>query len=62
LERNHLTTYAKWCELFGFKYHCIATTKKPFPDEWLKEVQEKTKWLEKKLNTSLYIAHYLNLP
>ena len=35
------TTYAKWCELFGFKYHCIQSTKKKFPDNWLKEIREK---------------------
>ena len=35
------TTYAKWCDLFGFKYHCIASTKKKFPDKWLKEIKEK---------------------
>ena len=29
------TTYAKWCELKGFDYHCIASTKKLFPKEWL---------------------------
>ena len=29
------TTYAKWCELKGFEYHCIHTTKKLFPKEWL---------------------------
>ena len=37
------TTYGKWCELFGFKYHCIATTKKSFPEEWLKEIQNAKK-------------------
>jgi len=35
------TTYAKWCELFGFKYHCIQTTKETFPKEWLKEIKGK---------------------
>ena len=35
------TTYAKWCELFGFKYHCIQSTKKKFPDNWLLEIREK---------------------
>ena len=29
------TTYAKWCELKGFEYHCIQTTKKLFPMEWI---------------------------
>jgi hypothetical protein len=32
------TTYAKWCELKGFKYHCINSTKKFLPDEWVKEI------------------------
>ena len=35
------TTYGKWCDLFGFKYHCIQSTKKNFPDNWLKEIKEK---------------------
>ena len=35
------TTYGKWCDLFGFKYHCIHSTKKNFPDNWLKEIKEK---------------------
>ena len=35
------TTYAKWCELFGFKYHCVQSTKIPFPKDWLSEVKEK---------------------
>ena len=35
------TTYAKWCELFGFKYHCVQSTKLPFPKDWLSEVKEK---------------------
>ena len=39
--KKSLTTYGKWCELFGFKYHCIQSTKKPFPDEWLKEIKAK---------------------
>ena len=33
------TTYGKWCNLFNFKYHCIQSTKKPFPDEWLTEIK-----------------------
>ena len=33
------TTYAKWCELKGFKYHCIASTGKLLPDEWVKELK-----------------------
>jgi len=32
------TTYGKWCELKGFKYHCIASTKKFLPEEWVKEI------------------------
>ena len=35
------TTYGKWCELFGFKYHCIQSTKETFPKEWLKEIKDK---------------------
>ena len=34
------TTYGKWCEMFGFKYHCVQSTKKEIPDEWLKEIKE----------------------
>ena len=29
------TTYAKWCELKGFEYHCIQSTKQLFPMEWI---------------------------
>jgi len=32
------TTYAKWCELKGFKYHCIKSTGKFLPDEWVNEI------------------------
>ena len=35
------TTYGKWCDLFNFKYHCIASTKIPFPQEWLTEIRKK---------------------
>jgi len=35
------TTYAKWCEMFGFKYHCVQSTKKEIPEDWLKEIKEK---------------------
>ena len=35
------TTYGKWCELFGFKYHCIQSTKITFPQEWLNEIKGK---------------------
>lgn len=34
------TTYAKWCELNNFPYHCIQSTKQTFPSEWLKEIKE----------------------
>jgi len=34
------TTYAKWCELNDFPYHCIYSTKEVFPTEWLKEIQQ----------------------
>ena len=37
--KKSLTTYGKWCELNNFKYHCVQSTKKPFPDEWLKEIK-----------------------
>lgn len=32
------TTYAKWCELKGFKFHCIQSTGKFLPDEWVTEI------------------------
>ncbi len=32
------TTYAKWCELKGFRFHCIASTGKFLPEEWIKEI------------------------
>ena len=32
--------------LASFKYHCIQSTKKNFPDNWLKEIKEKQKQLE----------------
>ena len=35
------TTYGKWCDLFNFKYHCVASTKLPFPKEWLTEIRKK---------------------
>ena len=35
------TTYGKWCDLFGFKYHCIQSTKQNFPRNWLKEIRSK---------------------
>lgn len=37
------TTYAKWCELKGFKYHCIASTGKFLPDKWIKEIKKNQK-------------------
>lgn len=33
------TTYGKWCEMFGFPYHCIYSTKVPLPKEWLNEIK-----------------------
>jgi len=39
------TTYAKWCELKGFKYHCVYTTGKLLPDNWVKEVLNQQKML-----------------
>jgi len=35
------TTYGRWCELFKFKFHCIQSTKTPFPEEWLNEIKAK---------------------
>ena len=37
------TTYAKWCELKGFKYHCIASTGKFLPEAWIKEIKKNQK-------------------
>ena len=39
------TTYAKWCELKGFKYHCVYSTGKLLPDDWVKEVLNQQKKL-----------------
>ena len=39
------TTYAKWCELKGFKYHCVYSTGKMLPDEWVKELHQQQKKL-----------------
>ena len=39
--KKSLTTYGKWCDLFKFKYHCIQSTKQPFPEEWLNEIKAK---------------------
>ena len=39
------TTYAKWCELKGFKYHCVYTTGKLLPDDWVIEVLNQQKKL-----------------
>jgi hypothetical protein len=39
--KKSLTTYGKWCELFKFKFHCIQSTKIPFPQEWLNEIKAK---------------------
>ena len=35
------TTYGRWCEMFGFKYHCVQSTKKEVPENWLQEIKEK---------------------
>jgi len=37
--KKSLTTYGKWCELNNFKYHCVQSTKTPFPKEWLEEIK-----------------------
>ena len=39
------TTYAKWCELKGFKYHCVYSTGKMLPDKWVKELHQQQKKL-----------------
>ena len=39
--KKSLTTYARWCELNDFPYHCIYSTQQTFPLEWLKEIKEK---------------------
>ena len=39
------TTYAKWCELKGFKYHCVYSTGKLLPDNWVKELHQQQKSL-----------------
>lgn len=33
------TTYGKWCEMFGFPFHCVFSSKQTFPSEWLKEIK-----------------------
>lgn len=38
--KKSTTTYAKWCELKGFKYHCIATTGKLLPAQWITEIKQ----------------------
>ena len=35
LRKHSNKTYADWCDKHGFTYHCIQTTKKLFPKEWL---------------------------
>ena len=35
------TTYAKWCELNDFPYHCVHSTKQIFPTNWIKEIKDK---------------------
>ena len=37
--KKSLTTYGKWCDLNNFKYHCVQSTKIPFPKEWLEEIK-----------------------
>ena len=37
------TTYAKWCTMFGFPFHCIASTKETFPKKWLDEIKQQQK-------------------
>jgi hypothetical protein len=37
------TTYGKWCTMFGFPFHCIASTKETFPKKWLEEIKSKQK-------------------
>ena len=37
------TTYAKWCTMFGFPFHCIASTKETFPKKCLQEIKDKQK-------------------
>lgn len=34
------TTYAKWCELNDFPYHCVYSTKQIFPTDWINEIKE----------------------
>ena len=41
IRKGSNTTYGMWCDLFGFKYHCVQSTKKYLPDNWLKEIKEK---------------------
>ena len=42
------TTYAKWCTMFGFPFHCIQSTKQNFPSKWLEEIKNHQKDLQKK--------------
>lgn len=44
------TTYAKWCEMFGFPYHCIQSTKETFPKLWLQEITQKQQALKQSVN------------
>ena len=39
------TTYGKWCDLKGFKYHCVYSTGKLLADDWVKEVLQQQKKL-----------------
>jgi len=45
------TTYGHWCDLFGFKFHCIQSTKETFPTDWLKEIKDLQKWDKKQLTS-----------
>ena len=44
------TTYAKWCTMFGFPFHCIQSTKETFPKLWLEEIINKQKEIKKLIN------------
>lgn len=35
-------TYSDWCEKEGFKYHIVGSSNKFIPDEWLKEIKDKS--------------------
>jgi len=48
--KKSLTTYGKWCEMFGFPYHCIQSTKETFPKLWLEEIINKQQEVKKSIN------------